>query len=406
MKSVVVEASTVAKAIETAWLKAEKPEEFFIRVLQEHTSGFLGFGAQKAKIVFFFKNTHKSDSLFPVVVKQKEYSSFFGNSNLKVPAQLNFVDVDLNKNAILNPVHKKKPHNNQSNQQKPKQNNNVPVRAKPTENQVVNKPVLHKVFHVDKNVQGQAVKQIKNQHPLKSSHATNPVTVKPSLDKAADRLGGEASEKNVAAPKMQVSLQAPVVAKQPVVQKNVAQQVDKKEDIVQDVTKILKKIQTQKIIANVSRPVHKTMPKQVVAKFESYEDFINSTTGIPAEKIVTTPQVSSFVKVVQPTNFSSVKTMADEKTSDFVNTSINAAADKQAVVQEELVVAVPQVTMIAPQAKVNVTTTPRVPLKLKRRPLATDNPGVSGITRSSDKKNSDSLSDIAKNDDVKTDDKE
>jgi hypothetical protein len=34
MKSVVVEASTLAKAIETAWLKAEKPEEFFIRVLQ------------------------------------------------------------------------------------------------------------------------------------------------------------------------------------------------------------------------------------------------------------------------------------------------------------------------------------------------------------------------------------
>ena len=49
MKSVVVEASTVAKAIESAWLKAGKPEEYFIRVLQEHTSGFLGFGAVKAK---------------------------------------------------------------------------------------------------------------------------------------------------------------------------------------------------------------------------------------------------------------------------------------------------------------------------------------------------------------------
>ena len=169
MKSVVVEASTVAKAIETAWLKAEKPEEFFIRVLQEHTSGFFGFGAQKAKIVFFFKNTHKSDSLFPVVVKQKEYSSFFGNSNLKVPAQLNFVDVDLNKNVILNPTHKKKPHNNQSNQQKPKQNNNVPVQGKPTENQVVNKPIFHKVPHADKNLQGQAVKQIKIQHNSKPS---------------------------------------------------------------------------------------------------------------------------------------------------------------------------------------------------------------------------------------------
>ena len=76
------------------------------------------------------------------------------------------------------------------------------------------------------------------------------------------------------------------------------------------------------------------------------------------------------------------------------------------VVKEELVLTAPQVTSIAPQVKVSVATTPRVPLKLKRRPLATDNPGVSGITRSSDKKSSDSLSDIAKSDDLKTDDKE
>jgi len=55
MKSVVVEASTVAKAIEIAWLKAEKPEEFFIRILQEHQVGFLGFGAQKQKSFYFLK---------------------------------------------------------------------------------------------------------------------------------------------------------------------------------------------------------------------------------------------------------------------------------------------------------------------------------------------------------------
>src|SRR3989338_4458112 len=119
MKSVVVEASTVAKAIEIAWLKAEKPEEFFIRVLQEHSSGFLGFGAQKAKIVLFFKNTNKSDSLFPVVLKQKEYVSFFGNKNLKTPTELNVVDTELNKNLSLGGgQQKKKQHNSQ---QKPKQ---------------------------------------------------------------------------------------------------------------------------------------------------------------------------------------------------------------------------------------------------------------------------------------------
>ncbi len=389
MKSVVVEASTVAKAIESAWLKAEKPEEFFIRVLQEHTSGFFGFGGQKAKIVFFFKNTHKSDSLFPVVVKQKEYSSFFGNSNLKVPAQLNFVDTDLNKNVILNPTHKKKPHNNQNNQQKPKQNNNVFVHGKTTETQVGNKPVLQKIAHVDKALQGQAVKQVDTS-------------------------------------KIQVSLQAPVITKESVMQKNIASQVDKKEDAVKDVTKVLKKIQTQKIVANlsrsansshgkslaqphevspsksrveseslaktttnISRPVHKTMPKQVTAKFESYEDFINSTTGIPAEKTVVAPQV----------------VMVTPKVSSFVK----AAMDKEnveTVSKEELVVATPQAASVDSQVKANVSTTPRVPLKLKRRPLTTDNPGVSGITRSSDKKSSDSLSDITKSDDVTTDDKE
>src|SRR3990167_7298225 len=101
MKSVVVEASTVAKAIELAWQKAGKPEEFFIRILQEHTSGFLGFGAQKAKIVFFFKNVQKSDSLFPVVLKQKEYATLFSNDKLKAPSQLNVVDSELNKNVSL-----------------------------------------------------------------------------------------------------------------------------------------------------------------------------------------------------------------------------------------------------------------------------------------------------------------
>ena len=115
MKSVVVEASTVAKAIELAWQKAEKPEEFFIRILQEHTSGFLGFGAKKAKIVFFFKNSQKSDSLFPVVLKQKEYASLFHNDKLKAPSQLNVIDGDLNKNVSLG--QKKKQHPNKQTHQ-------------------------------------------------------------------------------------------------------------------------------------------------------------------------------------------------------------------------------------------------------------------------------------------------
>ena len=429
MKSVVVEASTVAKAIETAWLKAEKPEEFFTKVLQEHTSGFLGFGAQKAKIVFFFKNSQKSDSLFPVVLKQKEYASFFGNSHLKTPQSLNLIDAELNKNVDLGGQHKKKPHNNQNNQQKSKQNNNASAHTKTTENQLGSKPVLHKTPHADKNLQSQGVKQVNIQHP------------KSAAGIAADKKS--ATENQLNKPKMQVSLQAPELKKESAVQKTAS--IDTKSAIVQDVTKVLKKIQTQKIVANVSRathsthskslvqpdhvspsksrtesevlakstanvsrPMHKTMPKQVTAKFESYEDFINSTTGIPAEKtsaaaksIVVAPKTESFAS----TNKSMHEVSELAKTTTEVLAGAVSSKEKEVFLKEELVVSAPQVAPVVSQVS-GSSTTPRVPLKLKRRPLTTENPGVSGITRSSEKKSSGSLSGITKNDDMHKEEKE
>ncbi len=397
MKSVVVEASTVAKAIEAAWLKADRPEEFFIRILQEHSSGFLGFGAQKAKVVFFFKNSHKSDSLFPVVVKQKEYASFFGNSNFKVPAELNVVDSELNKNVSLGGQHKKKPHNNQSNQnsqQKAKQNNPQPdlsgrssLSAK-TDVRSHAKVAVHKIsqersvdtaVHADKQVN----KQVKVQHNAPKQL---------SQDKA---LANDAAVNKVlqSAPhKMQVSLQAPSFVK-------VA--ADKKEDVVKDVANALKKIQSQKIVANVSRnaqsahdkslvkpdealllrsessgahvakttanvsspkkPVHN---KQVTAKFESYEDFINSTTGIPAEKESVAAKAEK-IEVVESLH----------KFLDHDKSAMNAVNDVATTVKEE-------VAPVTLQPSKPTSTTPRAPLKFKRRPLTTENSGVSGIVRS------------------------
>lgn len=146
MKSVFVEASTVSKAIELAWKKAEKPEEFFVRILQEHSNGFLGFGAQKAKIALFFKNIPKADSLFPVVLKQKEYSSFFENEKIKNPTQLNVVDTDLNKNISLG-FEKKKQHNpkhkNKNNHQETvkKEIKATHVQAAPSKQQVLKKQI-------------------------------------------------------------------------------------------------------------------------------------------------------------------------------------------------------------------------------------------------------------------------
>lgn len=394
MKSVVVEASTVAKAIEIAWIKAEKPEEYFIRVLQEHSSGFLGFGAQKAKIVLFFKNTQKSNSQFPVVLKQKEYASFFGNNQLKVPTEMNVVDAQLNKNVSLGGHQKKKQHHNQSHQQaavdknhtdkNSKQNQQFDARVRTHQPAPQAKAVPHKQVqdHVirtapvaknsvsDAAVQSQAVKQIK----IQSSSLKPQVGV---VEKQAQHVG-----------KIQVSLQsAPVKAGKE------ANDLMHKGDAVKDIAKVLKKIQTKKIVANVSRTshvaqekkvaqkiekiadkteverqairhVHKTAPKVAHQKFETYEEFINSTMNIQPEKeIITTQVVASVAKVetVQPLP-KQVDTAITEEILPEVSQQTSPVASKVAGIS---------------------SSTQRMPLKMKRRPLSTEKSGVSGITRSS-----------------------
>lgn len=342
MKSVVVEASTVAKAIELAWLKAEKPEEFFIRVLQEHSSGFLGFGAQKAKIVFFFKNAHKSDALFPVVLKQKEYSNLFGNQNLKVPTQLNVVDNELNKNVSLGGQHKKKQHQQNNPQQKAKQHNQPG-----NQNNQVAKPAAQPVHHkiaqpAPKTEQSQAVKQIRIENKPKQQHQS-------SLPKSGtEKMPGNNQQGKPVnhQPKMQVSLQTtksmpkisdyPKAAVEKISVQEPIQTVDKIDDAVKHIAQALKKVQSKKIIANVS--------KVATPKFENYEDFINAT------------QSKSKTSEVHPTG--------------------NAA---ESVVEKAIA---PQAVREEKTETMDKVVTPRPVLKLKRRPLTTENPGVSGITRS------------------------
>ncbi len=399
MKSVVVEASTVAKAIEAAWLKADKPEEFFIRVLQEHSSGFLGFGAQKAKVVFFFKNSQKSDSLFPVVVKQKEYANLFGNFNLKVPTELNVVDNELNKSVALGGQHKKKPHNSQNNQNNQQKAKPVEIAKRDQHNQQPDMRFRGNVAKVAAHPVGQRVsqdnfadaamseakqvaKQVKVQHnaPKQLSH-----------DKV---LANEAAVNKLLqpAPKMQVSLQAPSSVKTSQQHKATASMtMDKKEGVVKDVANALKKIQSQKIIANVSSP-KKTIPKQVTTKFESYEDFINSTTGIPVEKELVGAQIPTKSPVIEAVEFLH-KSLDQGKVVD------NALHDVVIAPKEE-------VAPVISQPSKSAAVTPRVPLKFKRRPLSTENSDVSGVVKSSDaiesvQKTVDSVADVNNLDDKK-----
>lgn len=355
MKSVVVEASTVAKAIETAWLKAEKPEEFFIRVLQEHQSGFLGFGAQKAKIVLFFKNIHKSDALFPVVLKQKEYISFFGNNNLKTPTEINVIDTELNKNVSLGGGHqKKKQHNN--NQQKNKQNNQgsdarlqhqthgtAPVKS------TVDKAIAQKPVHKQNN-HGQIAKSSINQH----SENVNQVETQNKV-KQQHQQKPKIQQENliIDKPKMHVAVK---VSSQTVEQKAAMQLGDKKDDVLKNIAKVLKKVQTQKIVANVSRPTYKTSPdgsRPVTPKFENYADYAKAT----IDKIVVAPDLGEVKddgkEILKPVILS--------------NVTLKMKSDDGVILTEQTAA---------------TSATPRPVLKMKRRPLATENQGVSGITRS------------------------
>lgn len=55
MKSIVQEASSITKAIEQGWQRAGKPAEFTIKIFEQGSRGFLGFGSTPAKVGIFFK---------------------------------------------------------------------------------------------------------------------------------------------------------------------------------------------------------------------------------------------------------------------------------------------------------------------------------------------------------------
>ncbi len=232
MKSVVVEGSTVAKAIELAWQKAEKPEEFFIRILQEHSNGFLGFGAQKAKVVLFFKNAQKSDSNFPTVLQQKEYANLFDNKNLKNPETLNVVDVQINKNVQ---TQLKKQHNQHKNNQHNVQQQNI-----------------KKVEH-SKN---DGSSQLKNQPKKEQANSFVQHKPKVNLPEQKQIVVEKKSEKN--------GHKQPVIHTEKVAEKGIQlplnNKLENKDGQARHVVQALHKVKSQKIIAQVSKKSHDVLP--------------------------------------------------------------------------------------------------------------------------------------------------
>lgn len=55
MKSIIEEASSIAKAVERGWEKAGKPKEFTVKIFEEAQKNFFGFTKQSAKVGIFFQ---------------------------------------------------------------------------------------------------------------------------------------------------------------------------------------------------------------------------------------------------------------------------------------------------------------------------------------------------------------
>jgi predicted RNA-binding protein Jag len=62
MKSIMEQASSIIKAIEKAWISAESPKEFTVKIFEKEEKNFFGMTTKPAKIgIFFSDKTHSQD---------------------------------------------------------------------------------------------------------------------------------------------------------------------------------------------------------------------------------------------------------------------------------------------------------------------------------------------------------
>jgi len=77
MKSIIQEENSVFRAIEKGWIKAGKPRNFSVKILEEEQKNFIGFTKKPAKIAFLFEETKQAFSKKkpfkkPIVEKYKK----------------------------------------------------------------------------------------------------------------------------------------------------------------------------------------------------------------------------------------------------------------------------------------------------------------------------------------------
>lgn len=62
MKSIIQEASSISKAVEEGWIKAQKPQQFSVKILEEAEKNFLGLTRKSAKVAIFFEEQNTVQS--------------------------------------------------------------------------------------------------------------------------------------------------------------------------------------------------------------------------------------------------------------------------------------------------------------------------------------------------------
>lgn len=75
MKSIMQEASSVAKAIEQAWIAAGKPQEFTVKVFEEAERNFFGLTTKTAKVAIHFADVQRQSQSSHTVHKRRTYTS-------------------------------------------------------------------------------------------------------------------------------------------------------------------------------------------------------------------------------------------------------------------------------------------------------------------------------------------
>jgi predicted RNA-binding protein Jag len=73
MKSIMEQASSIIKAIEKAWISADKPKEFSVKIFEHEEKNFFGMTTKPAKIgIFFSDKATSSDKTHKARVEMRE----------------------------------------------------------------------------------------------------------------------------------------------------------------------------------------------------------------------------------------------------------------------------------------------------------------------------------------------